>query len=406
MRHSAALSPADITLKARGSCVRAAAIGVCALLAAAAPALAVDDAEHLDQIRSQLAAARQALSLDADKLSAVREKAFEVEREIERATRRQTDFEHSIQLKRERIATLKQRRRGLEGDLAESRSVLERNAVARYVLATQPPLKLLLNQSEAGTMSRHLAYYDYAMSAYTRDLTTLTNELIALSETESALKLETNALRQLRSSNNKHLVSLNQLRSDHGALIEDIERRMAAGDKRVELLREDERRLLTLLEQLAGAAASSGTSAASTPAAPFGSLKGKLAWPASGRVAKTPGSALREGGARWAGVFIAGKPGEDVSAVAAGEIVFADWFRNLGKLVIVDHGGGYMTLYGNNAEVHRKAGDNIDAGDTIATIGAGSGEMPAGVYFELRNNGEPLDRATRGARAARQLMNR
>ena len=175
------------------------------------------------------------------------------------------------------------------------------------------------------------------------------------------------------------------MRDEQQRLIAAIEKRMADGSNRAEQLHDDERRLLDLLGKFMPAPQHTVTRV------PFAKLKGKLSWPAVGPVTKAPGTALREGGARWAGVLIAGQPGGQVKAIADGEVVFADWFRNLGMLIIVDHGGGFMTLYGNNADVNKKPGESVAAGDNIATIGGGTGEMPAGVYFELREGGQPLD---------------
>ncbi len=356
------------------------------LLALVASALAADDDASLKQVRDALAATRDALARDAGRLGAAREQAFALERDIAASAEAQAALAARIERKRERIAALRQERKTLEAGLQRSRALLGRNAVARYALATQPRLKLLLNQDEAASLSRRLAYYDYVMSAYDRDLDAGRARLRELADTEAALKLESNRLRRLRHENDSELRRLRVMREEHRSLVAAIETRMAEGNNRLQQLSEDERRVLELVERLAPAAA-----AAAPASRPFATLKGALTWPADGRVAKAPGTAMRAGGARWAGVLIDSPAGDEVRAVAAGEVVYADWFRNLGKLVIVDHGDGYMTLYGNNAEVRTQAGERVAAGDTIATVGAGGGEMPAGLYFELRERGQPLD---------------
>ena len=160
---------------------------------------------------------------------------------------------------------------------------------------------------------------------------------------------------------------------------------MSEDNARLDVLKEDELRLRNLIEQLGH------PQKPSSPIADFGSLKGKLLWPAEGRVTKAPGRAMRDGGATWSGVIINSKPGTEVKAIARGRVVFSDWFRNLGKLVIVDHGNGFLTLYGNNDQVFMSAGDLVDSGDTIATVGDASSDMPAGLYFEIRESGKPLD---------------
>ena len=183
----------------------------------------------------------------------------------------------------------------------------------------------------------------------------------------------------------KNLELLGKVRVERSELAVAIRARMDYGNTRMDQLREDERRLLDLIGKLGH------KKSVTEIQIPFIDLKGKLDWPAPGRVANAPGMALRQGGARWAGVLIKAETGAEVIAVAGGRVVFADWFRNLGQLVIIDHGDGYMTLYGNNTELHKQAGEEVGAGEIIATVGEGDDEMPQGLYFELRVGGEPLD---------------
>ena len=124
---------------------------------------------------------------------------------------------------------------------------------------------------------------------------------------------------------------------------------------------------------------------------PFGGLKGLLDWPTSGRVAKAPGRAMRAGGAKWSGVIIESDLGTVVTAVADGQVAFADWFRNLGLLVIIDHGDGYMSLYGHNQELYKESGDEVLAGEAVATVGDTGGRSTSGLYFEIRQDGMPQD---------------
>jgi septal ring factor EnvC (AmiA/AmiB activator) len=355
------------------------------LLLSAAPPLMADDAAELARIRAQIVSVRDALESDSSHLGQAREKSFELARKLLTAEQLQASIEPRILNKTRRIEDLHNERARLETEVAQSRVELNENIVARYVFTMQSRMKMLLNQDQVHAMSRNLAYYDYVMQSYNHNVVMLNEQLQAMQDIESALKLETNALRTLRFKNDAELKTLGVMRDEQQRLIAAIEKRMADGSNRAEQLHNDERRLLDLLGKFLPAPQHT------VARVPFAKLKGKLAWPAVGPVTKAPGAALREGGARWAGVLIAGQPGGQVKAIADGDVVFADWFRNLGMLVIVDHGGGFMTLYGNNAEVNKKPGESVAAGDNIATIGGGTGEMPAGVYFELREGGQPLD---------------
>ncbi|MEP7371060.1 MAG: peptidoglycan DD-metalloendopeptidase family protein, partial [Nitrosospira sp.] len=130
---------------------------------------------------------------------------------------------------------------------------------------------------------------------------------------------------------------------------------------------------------------------ASTHGSPFSSLKGRLSLPVRGELANRFGSPRADGGITWKGLFIRSATGGDVKAIAGGRVVFADWLRGFGNLMIVDHGSSYMSLYGNNETVHKKVGDSVRGGDTIATVGNSGGNPESGLYFELRHQGKPFD---------------
>lgn len=378
-------------------------VAACVLLLGVPAAAAETDADRLERLRAEIAEIRQRLENDGARLGTAREKRFELERTIREATEQQVTFERRIAHKTARIDELRALKTDTERQLEHARDRALDNAAARYALGFQPKLKVLLHQEDARKLSRHLAYYDYVIGTYRADAERTAARIETLAHTEAALKLETNKLRRLRHDTVQHLESLKSLRAEHAALAASIAKRMGDDETRMTALVADEAELLGLLERLATSppaprpaprpvpepqAAAAGERPAATA---FDTLKGHLEWPAGGRVLKAPGKAMRDGGARWAGVLIETPAGTEVRAVAQGQVVFADWFRNLGQLVIVDHGGGYMSLYGNNAELYRQAGDAVEAGEVIATVGNGEGELPQGLYFELRSGGNPLD---------------
>ena len=127
------------------------------------------------------------------------------------------------------------------------------------------------------------------------------------------------------------------------------------------------------------------------PAGAFASMKGRLALPLAGDITNRFGQPRADGGLQWRGITIVARPGQEVRAVAPGRVVFADWLRGFGNLLIVDHGDGYMTLYGNNESLLRRVGEGVRGGDPVATVGSSGGSGPAGLYFELRHQGKPLD---------------
>jgi septal ring factor EnvC (AmiA/AmiB activator) len=129
----------------------------------------------------------------------------------------------------------------------------------------------------------------------------------------------------------------------------------------------------------------------SSLAGPFEVLKGKLRLPVRGELSNRFGSPRSDGGLTWKGLFITARTGEEVRAIAAGRVIFADWLRGFGNLLIIDHGSAYMSLYGNNETLYKRVGDAIRGGDPVATVGNSGGNADSGLYFELRHEGKPLD---------------
>jgi septal ring factor EnvC (AmiA/AmiB activator) len=123
----------------------------------------------------------------------------------------------------------------------------------------------------------------------------------------------------------------------------------------------------------------------------FNSLRGQLNWPIKGRVISRFGSLRKGGKLKWQGVNISARSGVEVKAISTGKVVFADWFRNMGLLLILDHGDGFMSLYGHNERLLKKSGDWVIADDLIARVGDTGGQQLSGLYFEIRQSGNPID---------------
>jgi septal ring factor EnvC (AmiA/AmiB activator) len=173
-------------------------------------------------------------------------------------------------------------------------------------------------------------------------------------------------------------------------------------------MKRDETRLTRLIEQLAKALARpakprSLRESRSEPrlrnervperdfGGPFAQLRGRLALPVKGELANRFGSPREDGGTVWKGLFIAARAGEEVRAIAAGRVVFADWLRGFGNLLIIDHGDGYMSLYGYNETLFKRVGDTIRGGERVAAVGNTGGHSDSGLYFEMRHEGRPFD---------------
>jgi septal ring factor EnvC (AmiA/AmiB activator) len=178
---------------------------------------------------------------------------------------------------------------------------------------------------------------------------------------------------------------------------------IARGRREIGRLKRDEARLAKLVQEITRALASraerdrrggqsiDSVADASVSSLPFANLKGRLKLPVRGELSGRYGGAREESGATWKGLFIRAVTGETVHAVADGRVVYADWLRGFGNLLILDHGKGYMSLYAYNEALLRKVGEKVRGGDPLAQVGASGGSADSGLYFELRRDGKPFD---------------
>jgi septal ring factor EnvC (AmiA/AmiB activator) len=314
--------------------------------------------------------------------------------------------------------------RELENRLNSQQNQLEKLVYRQYLQGNPDALRLLLNGDDPNQLARDLHYLAAIGHARSR----LLHEIAATLQRKQALTSDT----QLRA---EQLAAIEaKQKEQHGKLVAQREQRkttlskisakIAAQRREIGSLQRDEKRLTQLIERLARIIAtkpvprressrqpvppSTGREAndkapgkqeteianertpEATPAGNFANLKGSLRLPAKGSVTNRFGAARQEG-STWKGLFIRANTGTEVKAVAGGRVVFADWMRGFGNLLIVDHGSSYLTIYGNNDSLLKQVGDAVRGGDTVASVGNSGGNPESGLYFELRHLGQPLD---------------
>jgi septal ring factor EnvC (AmiA/AmiB activator) len=315
---------------------------------------------------------------------------------------------------------LSQRRRALEAELeavtrreAETRAgVAEQEALAGKLLRLQyeqgapDRLRLALEGRDAATVARHIEYYNYVQRARADLIAQLRRkgeELAVLAQDAAARREE---LAQNESESAAEARKLERERAARAAVVAKIAGEIAKGKREIGRLKKDEARLSKLVEEIARALAvrqresapgpGSGKTIdnvadASVAAKAFEALKGRLKLPVRGELTHRYGAPREESGSSWKGLFIRAVTGETVHAVADGRVVYADWLRGFGNLLILDHGKGYMSLYAYNDGLLRQVGESVRGGDAVAQVGASGGSAESGLYFELRRDGKPFD---------------
>ncbi len=287
-----------------------------------------------------------------------------------------------------KLDQLDAQRAQLETALESQRDALGKLLRSAYALGRNEELKLLLQQDDVATIARVLAYHHYFQRAQLDQIDRLRDDLKQLADVQQtihAATAEINATREARSGEGARLEAS---RAEHAQLVAGIDAKLKDQGARIAALGKDEAALGQLLEKLRDVFADIPKQL--TGEEPFASSRGRLAWPLQGKLVRAFGGA-DESGRKNSGVLIAAKPGSAVHAISHGRVAFADWLRGYGLMIIVDHGDGYLSLYGGNETLLKDVGDWVDAGTSIATSGASGGQKTPGLYFELRVKGQPVD---------------
>lgn len=284
-------------------------------------------------------------------------------------------------------------------ELDAARAGLAGEIRAAYLLDRQGPLQLLLNQKNPLASARLLAYYGYFSRAGAARIARIGADVQQLDALDAQLAQQQSALTALQSLQQSQLQQLATARVARKRVLVSLTTRVQSREQQLSVLQGQQAALERLLAQLRAQSLQQSMRRQASPSAEpqdfasvFGRLRGRLDWPVQGRVEAVYGQ-RSGGGVTSDGVLIDTARDSPVRAVAAGRVVYADWLPGLGLLVIVDHGAGYLSLYGHNDRLYRAVGAQVMAGEVIAASGDTGGRPSPQLYFEIRRDGRPVDPA-------------
>jgi septal ring factor EnvC (AmiA/AmiB activator) len=288
-----------------------------------------------------------------------------------------------------RRAALAQSREQEQRTLTGERAALGGQLRAAYMIGQEEPLKLLLNQQDPLHSGRLYVYYSYFSRARALEIAQIQQHVQHLTELDAELEQQQTELVGLKSAQQSQLNQLERARNDRQTVLASFNAAAHSREEGLERLKTQQADLERLLKELDH---SLKTVPPPDNATGFGRSRGLLNWPVTGQITAQYG-AKRATGVSWEGVVIATERGASVNAVAAGRVVYADWLPGLGLLVIIDHGEGYMSLYGHNDRLLKAVGDSVAAGEAVAAAGDTGGRASPELYFEIRRTGKPVDPA-------------
>jgi septal ring factor EnvC (AmiA/AmiB activator) len=340
--------------------------------------------QELEEVRERISALKKSMDRAAEDRDRLTGELQEVEVQIAEQRTRIRDLERD----QEKAAARKNK---LDTELAEREAHLDAESTAlaaqvraAYMSGNQEKIRLLLNQQDPATLGRLMAYYRYLNDYRAGNIDAVLEEIRELEQLRSQIAAEQARLQNLAKARYDELGRLNASLDSRKTLLASLRQRIDDESKEVDRLAAQEEDLTRLIAELTSILSDYPISSEQ----PFSELRGKLTWPVAGTLLHDFGQP-RAGGVRWNGVVLAAPRGREVRVVYHGRVAFADWLAGMGLLVIVDHGEGYMTLYGYNETILKDTGDWVAPGDVIATVGDSGGQAQAGLYFELRRGRNP-----------------
>lgn len=364
--------------------------------------------QQLEQLHQRIESLKKDLNRSQAAHSEAADALKKSEQAISDANRQLLQLRQQQQQNQAELNRLQLQKTGIESTLQQQRELLATQFYQQYLHGRQSYLQILLQQQDPGRVARELHYFSYVSRARAELIDGMQQNLdrIARLNTETAQTLD--KITELKNQQEQQRRELQAQKRSRDRTLKQLASKIKDQRSEISKLKRDEKRLSDLVQRLArivpkrqppaAGARKPGSSIARNEKLPsdvaagsFAKLKGKLRLPVIGDIVNRFGSSREDTGISWKGLFIRASEGSEVKSVAGGLVVFSDWLRGFGNLLIIDHGDGYMSLYGNNQTLLRQVGDQVRGGDTVAAVGNTGGNETAGLYFELRHRSKPFD---------------
>jgi len=340
---------------------------------------------ELAQVRQHIQELKQAIDRDTRKRSTAQAALQDSEQGIGAANRELKALEREQRDSRARRTDLAAQRKVLAADVGKEQEALAGQVRAAYIAGREERIKLLLNQQDPATLGRLMVYYDYLNRMRAETIRQVGEQLRQIRELDENLARELQRLERLAEQQREQLAKLERSRQERGAALKRLDEQLADQGARMSELEQQARVLEELVRDLRAALKEFPVQSQE----PFARLKGKMAWPLSGTLLADFGQPRAGKRIKWNGVLVSARRGTEVRAIYHGRVAYADWLPGMGLLVIIDHGDGYMSLYGHNDTLYTAAGDWVAPGDVVASVGDSGGRSEPALYFEIRQGTRP-----------------
>jgi len=362
--------------------------------------------QNLEELHERLETLKKELGNTEEKHNEAADELKQSEQAISDANRKLYELNRQHQERSKSLDSLQQQKAALESTLQQQQKLLGEQLYQQYLNGQQSYLQIFLQQQDPNAIARNLQYFSYISRARAELISDMRENLDKVAELNEETAAELQQLADLKSAQEKERQELQSKKQERRKLLSKLSAQIKSQRGEIDKLKRDEKRLSELVKKLSRVIPKKKPAPKKDPDRPvarnealpnsnisgnFAALRGKLNLPVRGDIINRFGDERKDTGVTWKGLFIRSPEGNEVKAVAPGTVVFADWLRGFGNLLIVDHGDDYMTLYANNQALLKTVGEEVKGGDTVASVGNSGGNEEAGLYFELRHQSKPLD---------------
>jgi murein hydrolase activator len=367
-----------------------------ALLLGAFPlgAIAQSDAEktraQLQQLEKDIERINRDISTSSTRLDKLQRQLREAETQIGKLNKDIATTRAEISSNETKLTELNTRLGELETARDEQKERITAELRSAWRSGSQGHLKVLLMQDDPQTVARTMAYYRYIFEARDKLLENYRQTLVELADVQSTIDSTLGELTQRKDDLEDKRNDLNSAQKERKNTVAKINTSLIDNKSELKKRMADREELESLLRAIEEAVVNLQVP---DNYQAFAKAKGKMPWPVKEKASNRFGRPRNEGKMRWQGITIPAKEGTHVNAIHHGRVVYADWLKGSGLLIIVDHGEGYMSLYAHNQSLLRDVGEWVSAGTQIATVGSTGGQSRSALYFEVRKGGKPIDPA-------------
>lgn len=340
--------------------------------------------QQLEKVKEQIRESEKSIENQQVKHKFLTNLLRKSEKDIANVARQLNQIQTDKATNSKQVASLKEEQKQLDAEKQANKKMLAGQISSMYVTGDHDYSKLLLNQQEPGKLERVLGYYDYLNRARATNLDRIESILYRLQEIDVELTNSLKALSDLEQQQLNKREQLTRHQKERRVTIAKIQQKLKTESQQLEQLKHNEQELTKALERIE----SMVTKAIELVG--LSHLKGQLGWPVEGKLNNKFGR-KRRGSLRWKGVTIHSSSGTPVKTVHQGLVLFADWLKGFGWVIVVDHGQGYMSLYGHNQTLLKTVGEKVEAGEPIALVGKSGGQQKSGLYFEIRHQGVAIN---------------